>query len=142
MRRARDESGARLFRIEESLVPQQVAAFFSRLAVQSRQVAEGEIHEEDISAIVEENNFDDLRKNVNENINPQHPIIVDQYDVCQLVHNKELKKITISMMYKLCLELGLATPDPPPPSLPFAAGPLMNRRWRKLLRCAPAVYEV
>ena len=53
---------------------------------------EGEIHEEDISATVEESNFDDVRKNVNQNVNLQHTIIVDQYDVCQLVHNKELKK--------------------------------------------------
>ena len=43
---------------------QQIAAFFSRLAVQSRQqVDEGEIHEEDISATVEESNFDDVRTN-------------------------------------------------------------------------------
>ena len=43
---------------------QQIAAFFSRLAVQSRQqVDEGEIHEEDISATVEEGNFDDVRTN-------------------------------------------------------------------------------
>ena len=116
MRRARDESGARLFRIEEFLMPQQMAAFFSRLAVQSRQqVDEGEIHEEDISATVEESSFDEVRKNVNQNVNLQQPIIVDQYDVCQLVHNEELKKITINMMEKLCLELRLATPNPPPP---------------------------
>ena len=57
-----------------------------------------EIHEEDISAIVEESNFDGVRKSVNQNVNLQHPIIVDQYDVCQLVHDKELKKITINMM--------------------------------------------
>ena len=127
-------------------MPQQIAAFFLRLAVQSRQqVDEGEIHEEDISATVEESNFDDVRKNVNQNVNLQHPIIVDQYDVCQLVHNKELKKITINMMEKLCLELGLAMPNhppPPPPPAPCAAGPLMNRHWRKLLPCAPAVYEL
>ena len=55
MRRARDESGARLFRIEEFLVPQQIAAFFSRLAVQSRQkVIDGEIPEEDVTANEEE----------------------------------------------------------------------------------------
>ena len=125
MRRARDESGARLFRIEEFLMPKQIAAFFLRLAVQSRQqVDEGEIHEEDISATVEESNFDDVRKNVNQNVNLQHPIIVDQYDVCQLVHNKELKKIRINMMGKLCLELGLATPNPPPPPPPPPQGPL------------------
>ena len=119
MSRARDESGARLFRIEEFLTPQQITAFLSRLAVQSRQqVDEGKIHEEDISAIVEESNFDDVRKNVNQNVNLQHPIIVDQYDVCQLVHSKELQKITISMMEELCLELGLATPIPPPPPPP------------------------
>ena len=97
-------------------MPQQIAAFFSRLAVHSRQqVDEGEIHEEDISATIEESNFDDIRKNVNQNVNLQHPIIVYQYDVdvCQLVHNKELEKITINMMGKLCLELGLATPKPP-----------------------------
>lgn len=91
--------------------------------MQSRQqVDEGEIHEEDISAIAEESNLDYVRKNVNQNVHLQHPIIVDQYDVCQLVHNEELKKITISMMEKLCLELGLATPNPPPPRAP--QGPL------------------
>ena len=125
MRRARDESGARLFSIEEFLMPQQIAAFLSRLAMQSKQqVDEGEIHEENISATVEESNFDDVRKNVNQNVNLQHPIIVDQYDVCQLVHNKELKKIAINMMEKLCLELGLATPNPPPPSPRAPQGPL------------------
>ena len=114
MRRARDEGGARLFRIEEFLMPQQIAAFFLRLAVQSRQqVDEGEIHKEDISAIAEESNFDDVRKNVNQNVNLQHPIIIDQHNVCQLVHNKELKKIAICMMEKLCLELGLATSNTP-----------------------------
>ena len=127
MRRARDGSGARLFRIEGFLMPQQIAAFFSRLAVQSRQqVDEGEIHKEDISATVEESNFDDVRKDVNQNVNLQHLIIVDEYDVCQLVHNKGLKKITINMMEKLCVELGLATPNPlPPPPPPRAPqGPL------------------
>ena len=113
MHRARDESGARLFTIEEFLMPQQITALFSGLVLDSRQqVEEGDIHEEDISATVEESNFDDVRKNVNQNVNLYYPIIVDQYDVCQLVHNKELKKITINMMEKLCLELGLATPNP------------------------------
>ena len=107
MRRARDESGARLFRIEEFLMPQQIAAFFSRLAVQSRQkVVDGEISEEDVIA-------NEVRKSVNQNINLQHPILFDQYDVCQLVHNEELKKLTINMMEKICLEIGLATPNPP-----------------------------
>ena len=107
MRRARDESGARLFRIEEFLMPQQIAAFFSRLAVQSRQkVVDGEISEEDVIA-------NEVRKSVNQNINLQQPIVFDQYDVCQLVHNEELKKLTINMMEKICLELGLATPNPP-----------------------------
>ena len=113
MRRTRDESGERLFRIEEFLMPTQIAAFFSRLAVESRhQVDDGEIQEEDVNATVEESNFDEARTNVNQNINLQHPIIFDQYDICQLVHNEGLKKLTISMMEKLCLELGLATPNP------------------------------
>ena len=114
MRRARDESGARLFRIEEFLMPQQIAAFFSRLAVQSRQkVVDGEISEEDVTANEEESNFDEVGKSVNQNINLQHPIVFDQYDVCQLVHNEVLKKLTINMIEKICLELGLATPNPP-----------------------------
>ena len=95
-------SGALLFTIEEFLMPQQITALFSGLVLHSRQqVEEGDIHEEDISAPVEESNFDDVGKNVNQNVNLHHPIIVDQYDVCQLVHNKELKKITINMMVTL-----------------------------------------
>ena len=71
-------------------------------------MVDGEISEEDVTANEEESNFDE----VNQNINLRHPIVFDQYDVCQLVHN-ELKKQTINMMEKICLELGLATPNPP-----------------------------
>ena len=61
MHRARDESGARLFTIEEFLMPQQITALFSGLVLHSRQqVEEGVIHEEGISATVEESNFDDV----------------------------------------------------------------------------------
>ena len=75
MRRARDESGARLLRIEEFLMPQQIAAFFSRLVVQSRQkVVDGEISEEDVTANEEESNFDEVRKSVNQNINLTNPM--------------------------------------------------------------------
>ena len=95
-------------------MPQQIAAFFSRLAVQSRQkVVDGEIPEEDITSNKEESNFDQVKKSINQHINLQHPIVFDQYDVCQLVHGEELNKLTISMMEKICLELGLATPNPP-----------------------------
>ena len=112
MRRARNESGTRLFRIGELLMPHQIPEFFSRLAVQSRhQVDDGEIQEEDVNATVEESNSDDVRKTVDQNINLQHPIVFDQYDACQLVHNKDLKKLTINLMERLCLELGLATPN-------------------------------
>ena len=72
-----------------------------------------EILEEDVTANEEECNFDQVRKSVNQYINLQHPIVFDQYDICQLVHDEKLNKLTISVMEKTCLELGLATPNPP-----------------------------
>ena len=70
-------------------MPQQIAEFFSRLEVQSREkVVDGEILEEDVTAYEEDSNFDEVRKSVNQHINLQHRIMFDQYDVCQLVHNE------------------------------------------------------
>lgn len=53
--------------------------------------------------------LDEVRKNVNQNVSLQYPIVFDQYYICQLVRDNELKK-TYNQM---CLKLGLAIPNPP-----------------------------
>lgn len=56
----------------------QIVVFFLWFVVQFRyQVDDGEIQEEDVNVIVEESNFDDVRKNVDQNINLQYLIVFD-----------------------------------------------------------------
>ena len=114
MRRARGHSGERLFTIAEFLTPQQIASYFSRLASQAKHQQDGSTpSDEDVNAAVEENNFTSMRQAALDNIHLQHPIVVDQYDVCELIRSQTLKNLKVGMLQILCKELGLDIPSAP-----------------------------
>ncbi|KAK3721852.1 hypothetical protein QZH41_002280 [Actinostola sp. cb2023] len=94
MRHARNQSGERLFQITEFLTPQQVSSFFSRLSSRAKQQQnEGPLNEYDINAVIEETNFSEARENVLSTLHLQHPIVVDQYNICDLVRGNTLKSL-------------------------------------------------
>jgi len=103
MRRARGDKGQRLFTVTEFLSVEQVASF-SRLAAKGRH-QKATITEEDVCAAVEEDNFEEARKKIMTSLNLQHPIIVDQYNVCEMVKDNSLKKFKVDMLRILCEEL-------------------------------------
>jgi hypothetical protein len=81
MRKALDSYGKRLFNVSEFLSPQQVKSYFSRHAAKVRQQCD--VVSEDIVAADEEANFCSLREAACSNIQLQHPIEFNQYDVCR-----------------------------------------------------------
>ena len=101
MKVERDVDGKLLFKPEEWRTPQQISQLFSRLAAAQRQV-----DEEDITAEETELTLASLRNEVMEQVaSPQHPIVVDERNICQLVREKKLGSLKIVDLQAICNQL-------------------------------------
>lgn len=109
MRRARGPDGKRLFQASEFLAASQVASFFSRQSAAVRQSVPDEM---DIQASEEEINFGQAKEAV-EAIQLQHPLVYDQYDLCVMAMGGTLKNLKLSMLQRVCEDLGLDIPLTP-----------------------------
>jgi hypothetical protein len=112
MRRARGEDGNRLFVVSEFLSVEQVASYFSRLAVKLRN-QQVPITEQDVCASVEETNFNEAREKIISSLQLEHPIVVDQYNVCDMVKKNTLKNLKVAMLQIMCQQLDLEMPKTP-----------------------------
>ena len=109
MRRAQGPDGARLFNVAEFLSPQQISSYFSRLAAKVRKQLPDDC---DVQASEEEINFTMARNLALETISLQHPIVFDQFDICNMVKNDTLKKLKLGMLQSICQNLELNVPVP------------------------------
>lgn len=109
MRRARGTDGVRLFQSSEFLTASQVASFFSRQSAAVRQRDPGEL---DVQASQEETNFSQAKEAVT-NIQLQHPLVYDQYDLCAMALDDTLKLLKLPMLQRVCEDLGLDVPMKP-----------------------------
>ena len=112
MRRARNEDGNRLFGESEFLSPQQISSYFARLAAKLRQ-KQLEVTDHDVRAAEDQTNFSALRASVLSSIQIRHPIVVDQYNVCDIVTSNKLSSLKLGLLQVLCTRLGLDVPVPP-----------------------------
>lgn len=64
----------------------------------------------DAAAAIEENNFSQTRETVMESLHLVHPIICDQYNVCNMVNTTSITKEKLDVLQFLCDELGLDVP--------------------------------
>ena len=109
----RDESGARLFRRKDVLTPQQVAGFFSRMAVKtqkssSMQAEQSESEDENQHDAVEAESLrSKLHATVEEEIALQHPIVFLSRNICSLSREKKSSTFPVKMLRELCENLGL-----------------------------------
>ena len=109
MRRARGTDGARLIQSSEFLTTTQITSFFSR---QSALVRQRDPDEADIRAAQEESNFSEAKETV-ASIQLDHPLIYDQYDLCEMALNDSLKILKLPMLQHMCEDLGLDIPSKP-----------------------------
>ena len=108
MRKALDPDGKRLFNVSEFLSPQQVKSYFSRHAAKVRQQCD--VLAEDIIAADEEANFCSLREAACSNIQLQHPIEFNQYNICMMFSEDSLQKLKLGLLQEMCECLQLDVP--------------------------------
>lgn len=107
MRRAQGEDGKRLFNVSEFLSHQQIGSYFSRSAAKFKGTP---IDENDRDAYEEEINFATVRISALQNIELEHPITYDQYNICAMAANGTLKKLKLVMLQNMCKHLELDVP--------------------------------
>ena len=109
MRKALDSDGKRLFNVNEFLSPQQIKSYFSRRAAKLRQQCD--VMPEDIIAAEEEANFCSARDSACDNIQLQHPIEFNQYNICQMFKECSLEKMKLTLLQEICENLELDVPE-------------------------------
>ena len=90
--------------------------------------------EMDIQASEEEINFSRAKEAV-ETIQPQHPLVYNQYDLCAMAIEGTLKNMKLPMLQRMGEDLGLDIPVPPirrkPPYLALLEEITNKRTCRK-----------
>ena len=70
-----------------------------------------ESDDESLQAAVEESIMDHVKTKVNQDLQFQHPIIVDTLNICEMVASKSLNKLTIARLKEICNFLNIPTTD-------------------------------
>ena len=109
LRHARTDSGERRFTIEEFLTQQQIKSYFSRKASKSKQVESS--HQEETNALSEEDHlaYTSARDDIIKEIELNHPIIYDTYDICKMHAEKKLEKL----LWLICAYFNMEVEDLP-----------------------------
>ena len=102
LRHARTDSGERRFTIQEFLTQQQIKSYFSRKASKSKQVESS--HQEETDALSEEDHlaYTSARDDIIKEIELNHPIIYDTYDICKMHAEKKLEKLSVALLRLIC----------------------------------------
>ena len=107
MRSAKKADGSRMFTSEEFLSYQQIQSYFSRMAAKLRQ-ASG-VTELDTEAACVEQQLEETRQRVIEEVQLRHPIIYDNMNMCEMHKAGRLKQLTIAMLQPVCDYFDIAT---------------------------------
>ena len=105
---AKDSNGSRLFTSEDYLTANQIAGFFSRLA--SKKNLPEEEQQPDIEVAAYEASRNELVKEIAHELAPKHPIVYDNYNLCELSLQKKLSDFSITMLKDICIffEIGIS----------------------------------
>ena len=102
MRHKKNESGNRLFAVDEFLTPQQVQSYFSRMAAKLKNRHDEDIAEEDITAAEEEDAYSLTRATVIDQCRLTHPIVFESFNLCILYASSGFKKLSIAVLRTMC----------------------------------------
>lgn len=101
MRCAKDPSGRRLFEVDEFLTTQQVASFFTRLAAKRRV----NVDLQDMVAASTEQAHDDIILEITQKVGRCHPIMCEEYNLCDLYMNRRLQTSRLPLLKHFCKSL-------------------------------------
>ena len=105
MRHALGSERRQLLKSSEFLTVQQITSYFSRLSAKVHQQVV--TTEEDICAAAEEANFHKARDDILLAMNLEHPIVFDQYNICDLVRDNRLKNLKLGLLQMFCEKFNL-----------------------------------
>ena len=109
MRRSVGPDGNRLFGVAEFLSPQQIASFFSRDSMKVRQNV-AVVLPVDVLAAEEELHFNDAHQDILSRLQLEHPIVYDQYNICEMVRDGSLNKQKLPVLKLMCNKFELEVP--------------------------------
>jgi Arf-GAP/Rho-GAP domain/ANK repeat/PH domain-containing protein 3 len=111
MRSAMNKEGTRLFSPDEFLTPKQVQSFFSRMASKVRKGQAGEYKDEDIEAAAEQEAYEETPMVVLKEVQLQHPMVFDTFNLCDLEPSGKLCELSVSMLRNICEHYDLPVGD-------------------------------
>ena len=123
MKFKRDDKGELVFQPEEWKTAKTIKGFFSRYSVKLKQQGvskakdmggfQPEVEEEmadDMEALDFETAMQNLRQAVCNDLKiPEHPIEVNQFNICKLMQEGELKTLKLQDLKAICTTIGLTT---------------------------------
>jgi len=62
----------------------------------------------------EEANFDNARQDILSSLQGKYPIVLDQYNICELTGSGELKKMKLGLLQHICESFDLDVPPNKP----------------------------
>ena len=101
MRYAKNADGNRLFTRSEFLTTQQVQSYFSRQAGKLRH-QHAEDDSGDHEAAVEQQQYWETRTEILREVQLQHPVTYDNFDLCTMYHANKLNQLSVSMLKWIC----------------------------------------
>ena len=106
MRWAKHSDGSTIFKKDDFLTPQQIAGFFSRLTAKKTYDTERAANDDvEIHEANTEKDIQELTKKVRNTFTLQHSIMFDKYNVCEIVCQSQLTKLTIATLWEICTAL-------------------------------------
>ncbi|KAL9952834.1 hypothetical protein ACROYT_G040147 [Oculina patagonica] len=102
MRYAKTSEGTRLFTRDQFLTAQQVQSYFSRNAAKLRHQHTEDDGVSDHEAALEQQQYWDTREQVLREVQLQHPIIYDNFDLCAMYDANRLNKLSVDMLKYIC----------------------------------------
>ena len=123
MKLKRDDKGELVFHPEEWKTAKTIKSFFSRYSAKLKQQgvstpkdmgdSQPEVEEEmadDMEALEFETAMQNLRQAVYNDLKiPEHPIEVNQFNICKLIQEEKLKTLKLQDLKAICITIGLTT---------------------------------
>ena len=112
MRKARNSDGSLLFVSDEYLTSQQITSFFLCMAAKKSiqdPLTSDDDDDDDLVSAMAEKEFDQVRKEIMNEIAIQHPIIYGSYNICQMTLTSKLSNFSIAMVQDICKQFEINT---------------------------------
>ena len=103
MRRTKQSDGSSMFEKSEFLTCQQIAGFFSRLTAKKSYQADTASDDDESVELSTERHIQELANEVLANVAFQHPIMVEKHNICKMVSQSKLTKLSLKMLQDICI---------------------------------------